>query len=70
MTESTTSALATDNDLAAVLASETASWQELAGRLPQDLAASAQASGALLRRREIRSASDLLRMAFAYAVCD
>jgi hypothetical protein len=70
MTESTTSALATDNDLAAMLASEAASWQELAGRLPQDLAASAQASGALLRRREIRSASDLLRMAFAYAVCD
>jgi hypothetical protein len=62
--------LATGNDVAAMLGSEEASWQELAGRLPQDLEASAKASGALLRRREISCAADLLRMAFAYAVCD
>jgi len=70
MTESTTSALASDNALAAGLASEAVSWQTLVERLPQDLDASAQASGALRRRRAIRSASDLLRLAFAYAVCD
>ncbi len=70
MTESTTGALATGDDLVTALGSEEASWQELVGRLPQDLDASAKASGALLRRREIRCATDLLRMAFAYAVCD
>lgn len=70
MTESTTSVLGTGNDRVAGLDSEAASWQALAERLPQDLEASAKASGALLRRREIRCASDLLRTAFAYAVCD
>lgn len=71
MTESTTSALATGHDLAgAVFADEEPSWQGLASQLPQDLEASAKASGALLRRRGIRCAADLLRVAFAYAVCD
>ena len=38
--------------------------------LPTDLEASAKASGALVRRRGIQSAQDLLRMIFAYAICD
>ncbi len=70
MTESTTSTLATDHDLAAVFGGEEASWQELVGQLPQGLEASAKASGALRRRRGIRDAATLLRMALAYAVCD
>ena len=49
---------------------ETASWAELTGVLPSDLDASAKASGALVRRRGIQSAQDLLRMIFAYAICD
>lgn len=49
---------------------ETASWNELVPRLPVDLDSSAKTAGALLRRRGIRSAKDLLRMIFAYAVCD
>jgi len=71
MTEFTTSASATDAHLAGtVLAGEETSWQGLASQLPQDLEASAKASEALLRRRGVRCAADLLRMAFAYAVCD
>jgi hypothetical protein len=49
---------------------ETASWAELTGVLASDLDASAKASGALVRRRGIQSAQDLLRMIFAYAICD
>lgn len=71
MTESTTSAVATRQDLAEVVcADEETSWQRLASLLPPDLDASAKASGALRRRRGIRCAADLLRVAFAYAVCD
>jgi hypothetical protein len=47
-------------------------WQGVLDRLAAviDLEESAKEAGALQRRREIRSASDLLRMIFAYVVCD
>ncbi len=46
-------------------------WKQLLSRLgsAEDLEASAKASGALLRRREIKSAEDLLRLALAYGPC-
>jgi hypothetical protein len=46
-------------------------WKQLLRRLgsPEELEASAKASGALLRRREIKSAEDLLRLALAYGPC-
>lgn len=46
-------------------------WKELVSRLgsPDELEASAKASGALRRRREIRSAEDLLRLVLAYGPC-
>ncbi len=70
MPESTTAAHTLNNDLSAELGAAAASWQELLERLPPDLEASARASGALRRRRGVRCAADLLRMVFAYAVCD
>lgn len=46
-------------------------WQQLLSRigLSEDLEASAKASGALVRRREIKNAPDLLRVALAYGPC-
>lgn len=46
-------------------------WKSLLARLGsiEDLEASAKASGALVRRREIKSAGDLLRLALAYGPC-
>ena len=46
-------------------------WQPLLSRFGsiEDLEASAKASGALVRRREIKSAGDLLRLALAYGPC-
>ena len=46
-------------------------WEQLLSRLGslEDLEASAKASGALLRRREIKTAADLLRLALAYGPC-
>ncbi|MFZ5506458.1 MAG: IS4 family transposase [Pseudomonadota bacterium] len=46
-------------------------WKSLLSRLgsTEDLEASAKASGALVRRREIKSAEDLLRLALAYGPC-
>lgn len=46
-------------------------WPYLLSFLPEnvDLEESARATGALTRRREIRSAETLLRLAFAYGVC-
>lgn len=46
-------------------------WKELVSRFgpPEELEESAKASGALVRRREIRSAADLLRLALAYGPC-
>jgi hypothetical protein len=45
-------------------------WQEVKRHLPVDLEESAREAGALRRRREVRRAEDLLRMALAYALCD
>jgi hypothetical protein len=46
-------------------------WQQLLSRFgsAEELEASAKASGALVRRREIKSAADLLRLALAYGPC-
>lgn len=46
-------------------------WRQLLSRLgsSEELEASAKVSGALLRRREIKSAEDLLRLALAYGPC-
>lgn len=46
-------------------------WKELLGRFGsvEQLEGSAKASGALVRRREIKSAEDLLRLALAYGPC-
>jgi hypothetical protein len=46
------------------------SWGETTQRLKLDLEGSARETGALERRREIRSASDLLRIIFMYVVSD
>lgn len=45
-------------------------WEEVVGRIPLDLEATARSSAALVRRREVCSASDLLRLVLAYALCD
>jgi hypothetical protein len=45
-------------------------WQGVIQQIPVDLEATARASGALLRRRGVRRAEDLLRMALVYALCD
>ena len=46
-------------------------WQPLLSRFGslEELEASAKASGALVRRREIKTAGDLLRLALAYGPC-
>jgi hypothetical protein len=43
-------------------------WARVRTQLPPDLEASARASGALRRRREVRSAATLLRLVLAYAL--
>lgn len=48
----------------------TGDWQEIEQALKLDLEATARESRALLRRREIRQAADLLRLILVYAVCD
>jgi len=45
-------------------------WAEFLALLPADLEEGARRSGALLRRREIHSASELLQLILAYAVED
>ena len=45
-------------------------WQAVLNMMPMDLEDSARAKLALRRRREIRCASDLLRLALAYGLCD
>jgi hypothetical protein len=47
-------------------------WDELVNALPipVTLEVSARVAGALLRRREVKCAADLLRMVLAYACCD
>ena len=44
-----------------------AHWQQLLARLPDDLEQSVFTCGAILRRRQVRSAAQLLRFIFAYA---
>lgn len=46
-------------------------WKQLVSRIgsAEDLEATAKASGALVRRREIKNAADLLRLALAYGPC-
>ena len=45
-------------------------WERVEMIVPPDLAATASATGALVRRRGIRRAMDLLRIILAYAVRD
>jgi hypothetical protein len=45
-------------------------WDEAVGTIPIDLERSARETKALLRRREIKQAVDLLRLVLAYCVCD
>ena len=45
-------------------------WPAVLALLPPDFEESARTQLALVRRREISSAGDLLRLAFAYALCD
>lgn len=45
-------------------------WEHILRILPADIESSAKEKKALLRRREIRNAGDLLRICLAYAVCD
>jgi hypothetical protein len=45
-------------------------WEQVIRILPADLEETAQAEQALRRRREVRSAQDLLRLVLAYALCD
>lgn len=45
-------------------------WAEAVETIPVDLERTARESKALLRRREIKSALDLLRLVLAYSVCD
>ncbi len=47
-----------------------AEWPYVTGLLPADLEETARTYGALLRRRQITSASALLRLALGYAMCD
>lgn len=45
-------------------------WQQVVSQIPLDLDTSAKEDKALLRRREVRSGGDLLRIVFAYTWCD
>ncbi len=47
-----------------------AGWEDILGWLPPDLDEMAYRTGGFERRRELRRPSDVLRLAFAYAVCD
>jgi hypothetical protein len=59
-----------DSDNGELVADE--NWEQVLKRLPAgyDLEASAKKTKALLRRREVKRACDLLRLVFAYTVCD
>lgn len=45
-------------------------WTQVCDRIPVDVAGLAKETGALQRKREVRSALDLLRIVLAYSVCD
>ena len=47
-----------------------ADWQKVLSMMPMDLEATAEATKAIQRRREVRRAEDLLRIALIYALCD
>lgn len=47
-----------------------ADWRYVLDLLPADLEASAQAHVAMVRRRNVQCASDLLRLCLCYACCD
>lgn len=47
---------------------EFANWNSFLSRLPSNLEESAQEQGALIRKREVKSASDLLRLVFGYSI--
>lgn len=45
-------------------------WAEALSVIPIDLEETTQETKALQRRREIKTAADLLRLVLAYSVCD
>jgi hypothetical protein len=45
-------------------------WLQVCGRIPVDIEALAQETKVIQRKREVKSALDLLRLVLAYAVCD
>ena len=45
-------------------------WLQVCGRIPVDIEALAKETKAIQRKREVKSAPDLLRLVLAYAVCD
>lgn len=45
-------------------------WTQVRDRLPEDLEESARAWGVLVRRRQITTGEELLRLALLYSVCD
>lgn len=45
-------------------------WAQICAEIPIDLEIVAQETKALQRKREVKSAADLLRLALAYSVCD
>lgn len=67
-----TESLLSPNALECALSTGLEGWSNLVRSLSKDvdLEASAQSSGALVRRRQVKSASDLLRLVLGYAVCD
>lgn len=54
----------------APLVDDETAWQQILARIPLDLETSARETGALARRRGIRSASDLLRVVLMYTLVD
>src|SRR5512135_2608949 len=50
------------------LVGRAADWEQVQRLVPLDLEASARASGAIRRRRQVRSAADLLRLVLAYVL--
>ena len=50
--------------------SDDTSFQSVVARLPHGFEEAARERGALVRRRAIRSATDLLRLVMAYSLCD
>jgi hypothetical protein len=45
-------------------------WEEMSSRIPIDIEALAHETKALQRKREVKSAPDLLRLVLAYSICD